>query len=324
MFRYFLLISLLWGSAAIAQPVLDARYMPSEGLERWEIGGSRMDTFSIAKGAQQTWNLDLSGDTNQSTHFVYRTTQGLTVNAAYGNPTLCAYRFYQTSLQDSVFYSVKDSAFRNNAFTHNYGTERSNFYLPSRSLLPFNLPLLGQRIDTSRQFYIKNGRNVLYYTYIDTIQYLGYGTLVLNGQVYPEAVLMWFSNTELDSTSTPTVFQISSYRWFVPAIGEIARIVVPHYDRQSFYSRYTFRTRINAPVSTFRNHPSVTLPFPNPTNGKLRFPWKGSTVRVLSSQGKEYIFPVEHGSVSVESLPPGYYLLNAGSTEGPSSSFIKQ
>jgi hypothetical protein len=185
----------------------------------------------------------------------------------------------------------------------------TTYYKPGLLHIPFNQPFLGTPRITSYISRAKiNTSNINRYTRVsDTVQYLGYGSLTLNGNTRNNCVLIRHGR-KISDTLGANPYNTSMYAWFTPNIGYPILQFTIERDGTA-----TPNFVDNIVTSTQPKLQHVYIFNPNPATNQLTVgQTEAQTAVFTSALGTEMVLPITNGIVQLNGLAKGMYSVKVG------------
>ncbi len=312
------------GLAAQAQPTLaPGQYGPRIGtrLTFNYANSTRLDSIGVAPGPNQAWVVNLANPFGSSTIEVVSP-------ASTDSAALFPLANYAVTSQIGPFdvtgYGVvtDSGVFELGSVSGSLGTDR--FQAPYMLTLPTGLGYGQQRI---RQYVVDraNGGSRSQIRQIDTLAYVGYGTLTLNRRQYRDVVLLQIRRGSYSLGGQLQSFS-QSLSLYAAGLGYPILDIGVRYDPvrgnfrgdPSYASNLTIPTAIEAPAAAEK-------PWPNPAHNLLHLPaGAGSVLELINPAGQRFHMLVDAQRADLSALPKGFYRLGAGAGPAAGSRVVKQ
>lgn len=310
----FTFFALLLAAMASAQPVFNSSYSPRIGTSftlRY-ANTQEYDPLNITFGANRSWIFNFDRfDSNQVTIVDPATTP---FAADYRDATAAA--FTEGTFPGYTFFQTSSTALNSMGSTIDLGSIvlKSINSAPYAAILPFSLTY-GNTYTDSTYFRSIGGFGAQNGYQKDTLRYVGYGTLRLNGSTYSDVSLIQQRYYSYNTQGVYTAHgEIQS--WFA------AGYAYPLVTMEVFLDSAT-NVRKAAP-SYVINHTTTARPVemrtglnfaPNPASGIVRLEGLApgtQSVQLINSLGVCQSLPVSAGQVDVSALAPGVYWVQHG------------
>jgi hypothetical protein len=325
--KLFTTISAFFAVAtAWAQPVLGPSFAPFVGSTYTYRYADAVDyaSLNITEGANQTWFFDLNkGFDSATTSLIAPSASPFA--ADFPDATICAktpgifpdFRFYKPTDNGVLYYGGVTDLGTSQAKTLNDD--------PYGYSLPYDLTFGSRKTDTVYYNSIVSGSNPTNKQgyYIDTTEYVGYGTLYLNNEEFLNAVMIGVRSFTYDINGVQQS-KAASVSWFVPNYpAPILTIDILFFSgvKRAYPNYINPRTAI---TSTAPRVAAGVWAYPNPSTDKVYLhglPPAEATLSVFSATGAKTVLPVNQGTISLTSLTPGVYYAHI---QGRPLRFVKQ
>ena len=310
--------------AAKAQPALTpGQYGPRIGtrLTFNFANSTRLDSIGVAPGANQSWVVNLANPFGTATIEVV--SPAATDSAAVFPLANYAIRSQVGPFDVTGYGVVTDSGvFELGSASGSLGTDR--FQAPYMLTLPTGLGYGQQRI---RQYVVDrfNGTTRSQIRQIDTLAYVGYGTLTLNRRQYRDVVLLQVRRGSFSLAGQLQSFS-QSLSLYANGLGYPILDIGVRYDpaRGNLRGDPSYASNLTIPTGV-QPRQAVVQPWPNPAGPSLHLPAGcGAALALIAADGRLYQVPVAGRQADLRALPPGVYRLGQGAGAAAGSRVVKQ
>lgn len=310
----FTTVALLLAVAVQAQPVFNSSYSPQIGASfvlRY-ANTQEYDPLNISFGANRSWTFNFDRfDSNAVTivdpaNTPFSSDYPDANGAAYTSGSFPSYSFFQTTA----------SGLNSLGSTIDLGSIvlKSINNAPYAAVLPYGLTYGGTYTD-STYFRSVGGTGSQNGYQKDTLHYVAYGTLRLNGITYTDVSLIQQRYYNYNTQGVYTARgEIQS--WFASRYSYPLVTMEVYFDSIANLRKAAPTYLVNRPTSARPTAQRAILRVaPNPAVGFVRIegmaPGK-QTVTVISALGARQSLPVQQGQIDVSALAPGVYWVEQG------------
>ncbi len=311
-------------SIAFAQPVFDTSYVPKLGYTYTYLypNSVNYDSLQIEFGADKTWSFDFDNAFGSAT-----TTFVSPASTAFAKDfpaaTLCAstpgvfptYNYYGADAKGVIAYG--------NVFDATSYVSKTINKAPAPYSLPFALTFGTTLTDSIwyKSIVVGSGASRSAGYVLDTLAYVGYGTLFLQGRQYNHVALVREGTLTRDSSGGQQGIS-AALSWWLP--GYPAPILILDTYVYAGKRRGGPSYNDNIPAATRPLSEPARLAYPNPASEHISLPGLSANVLeviVYDRTGLAHTLPVANGQADTRPLAPGLYW---ALSQGRRFKFVKQ